>query len=36
VGFEPVGGTPKEAADYLKVEINKWAKIIKETGVKID
>jgi tripartite-type tricarboxylate transporter receptor subunit TctC len=36
VGFEPVGGTPKDAADYLKVEINKWAKIIKETGVKID
>ena len=36
VGFEPVGGTPKEAGDYLKVEINKWAKIIKETGVKVD
>jgi tripartite-type tricarboxylate transporter receptor subunit TctC len=36
VGFDPVGGTPKEAADYLKLEINKWAKIIKETGVKID
>jgi tripartite-type tricarboxylate transporter receptor subunit TctC len=36
VGFEPVGGTPKEAGDYLKAEINKWAKIIKETGVKVD
>ena len=36
VGFEPVGGSPKEAGDYLKVEINKWAKIIKETGVKVD
>ena len=36
VGFEPVGGTPKEASDYLKVEIAKWAKIIKETGVKVD
>jgi tripartite-type tricarboxylate transporter receptor subunit TctC len=36
VGFEPVGGTPKEAGDYLKVEITKWAKIIKETGVKVD
>jgi tripartite-type tricarboxylate transporter receptor subunit TctC len=36
VGFEPVGGTPKEAGDYLKVEIAKWAKIIKETGVKVD
>lgn len=36
VGFEPVGGTPKEAGDYLKLEITKWAKIIKETGVKVD
>jgi tripartite-type tricarboxylate transporter receptor subunit TctC len=36
VGFEPVGGTPKEVGDYLKVEINKWAKIIKETGVKVE
>jgi hypothetical protein len=31
-----VGGSPKEAADYLKLEINKWAKIVKETGVKTD
>lgn len=36
VGFEPVGGSTKEAGDYLKLEINKWAKIIKETGVKVD
>ncbi len=36
VGFEPVGGSPKEAGDYLKAEINKWAKIIQETGVKND
>jgi tripartite-type tricarboxylate transporter receptor subunit TctC len=36
VGFEAVGGSQKEAADYLKLEINKWAKIVKETGVKTD
>ena len=36
VGFEAVGGSPKEASDYLKLEINKWAKIVKETGVKTD
>jgi tripartite-type tricarboxylate transporter receptor subunit TctC len=36
VGFEPVGGSSKEAGDYLKAEINKWAKIIQETGVKND
>ncbi len=36
VGFEPVGGTPKEAGDYLKLEITKWSKIIKETGTKVE
>jgi tripartite-type tricarboxylate transporter receptor subunit TctC len=36
VGFEPVGGTPKEASDYLKSEITKWSKIIKETGTKVE
>jgi tripartite-type tricarboxylate transporter receptor subunit TctC len=36
VGFEPVGGTPKEAGDYLKSEITKWSKIIKETGTKVE
>ena len=36
VGFEPVGGSSKEAGDHLKAEINKWAKIIQETGVKND
>ena len=36
VGFEPVGGSSKEAGDYLKAEINKWAKIIQETGIKND
>lgn len=36
VGFEPVGGSPKEAADYLKLELNKWAKVVKETGAKVD
>lgn len=36
VGFEPVGGSAKEAADYLKAELAKWAKVVKETGTKVE
>ena len=36
VGFEPVGGSTKEAADYLKTELSKWAKVVKETGTKVE
>lgn len=36
VGFEPVGGSTKEAADYLKTELTKWAKVVKETGTKVE
>ena len=36
VGFEPVGGTTKEAAEYLKTELAKWAKVVKETGTKVE
>ena len=36
VGFEAVGGSPQEASDYLKTELIKWAKVVRETGVKVD
>jgi tripartite-type tricarboxylate transporter receptor subunit TctC len=36
VGFEPVGGTTREAADYLKAELAKWARVVRETGAKAD
>ena len=36
VGFEPVGGSTKDAADYLKTELAKWAKVVKETGIKVE
>ena len=32
-GFEPEGGTPAEFAAYIKTEIVKWAKVIKEAGI---
>jgi tripartite-type tricarboxylate transporter receptor subunit TctC len=35
-GAEPVGGTPKEFAAFIKKETVKYARVIKEAGVKGD
>jgi tripartite-type tricarboxylate transporter receptor subunit TctC len=32
-GFEPVGGTPAEFSAYIKAEIVKWAKVIKDANI---
>jgi len=34
--FDPVGGTQQHTADYVKSEIVKWAKVVKDTGAKPD
>jgi tripartite-type tricarboxylate transporter receptor subunit TctC len=36
LGAEPVGNTPEEFAAYLKSEIAKWGKVIKESGARVD
>ena len=33
-GFEPVGNTPAEFAAYIKSEITKWGKVIRDAGIK--
>ena len=33
-GFEPVGNTPAEFAAYIKSEIAKWGRVIREAGIK--
>jgi tripartite-type tricarboxylate transporter receptor subunit TctC len=33
---EPVGNTPEEFAAYLKAEIAKWGKVIRESGATVD
>ena len=33
-GFEPVGGTPTEFGAYIKSEIAKWGRVIREAGIK--
>jgi tripartite-type tricarboxylate transporter receptor subunit TctC len=35
-GTEPLGNTPKEAAEFLKLEIARWGKVIKSANVKAD
>jgi tripartite-type tricarboxylate transporter receptor subunit TctC len=36
LGVEPVGNTPEEAAAFLKAEIDKSGKIVREAGVRAD
>ncbi|MBI4190605.1 MAG: tripartite tricarboxylate transporter substrate binding protein [Betaproteobacteria bacterium] len=35
-GVDPVGGTPEEFEAYIKAEIIKWAKVIKQSGARAD
>jgi tripartite-type tricarboxylate transporter receptor subunit TctC len=34
--FDPVGGSPEQTAEYVKAEIVKWGKVVRETGAKPD
>ncbi len=36
LGFEVAGGTPEEFAAWIRREIVKWAKIVKESGAKAE
>jgi tripartite-type tricarboxylate transporter receptor subunit TctC len=36
LGFEPVAGTPEEFARHAKIEFEKWAKVIKDSGIKAE
>jgi tripartite-type tricarboxylate transporter receptor subunit TctC len=35
-GVDPVGGTPERFAEHLKVQIEKWGKVVKESGAKVE
>jgi tripartite-type tricarboxylate transporter receptor subunit TctC len=35
-GVDPEGGTPEELAKYLRSEIAKWARVIKQANIKMD
>src|SRR5262245_36088526 len=36
LGFEPVAGTPDEFTQHAKLEFDKWAKVIKDSGIKTE
>ncbi len=33
---EPIGSTPEQLGEYIKTELVKWAKIVKDSGAKVD
>ncbi|MEO8441551.1 MAG: tripartite tricarboxylate transporter substrate binding protein [Betaproteobacteria bacterium] len=36
LGFDPVSNTPEQFTEYIKVEVTKWAKVVKDSGARID
>jgi tripartite-type tricarboxylate transporter receptor subunit TctC len=36
LGSDIIGGEPKQLSDYMRVEIPRWAKVIKESGAKAE
>ena len=35
-GLEPVGSTPEFFAEFIKTEIAKWGKVVKQAGIRLD
>ena len=36
LGLDPAGGTPAEFASFVKADIGRWAKVIKDAGVRAE
>ena len=36
VGAEPAGGTPNAYGDLVKSQVAHWAKVVKDSGAKVD
>ena len=35
-GIEPIGSPPEQLGQYIRSELVKWAKVVKEAGVRVD
>ena len=36
VGAEPLHGTPRQWADYVRDEVAKWTKVVKAAGIRLE
>lgn len=36
VGFDAIGGSSAEFARYVKTEVSTWAKVVRDTGAKLE
>jgi len=36
LGVTPLSGTPEDLGNYLKFEVARWAKLIADTGIKLE
>jgi tripartite-type tricarboxylate transporter receptor subunit TctC len=36
LGLEPLGNPPDEFAAYFRAEVEKWAKVIRTAGIRIN
>jgi tripartite-type tricarboxylate transporter receptor subunit TctC len=36
VGFEPIGNTPGDFGEFLRRDVARWAKVVKESGARVD
>ena len=36
VGMEPVGSTPEQFDSFIRAEIDKWSRVVKASGAKVD
>jgi tripartite-type tricarboxylate transporter receptor subunit TctC len=35
LGYHPIGNTPEECAEHIRLEATRWAKVIQEAGIKV-
>jgi tripartite-type tricarboxylate transporter receptor subunit TctC len=36
LGLEPLGDTPREFAEWIDTQLDKWAKLVKQAGIQVD
>ena len=36
LGIEPVGDTPEQFAQYIRSELAKYAKVVKQSGARVE